>query len=577
MSKQCNEMEIDDFVRRFSMRSKSLMWLLGAGASASAGVPTANDLIWEFKQQLYVSQKRVSPHAVSDLSNETIRAMIQAHIDGSGRFPQQGAPDEYASLFEAAYPSETDRRTYIDAKIKGGRPSYGHYALATLMRAQLLRIVWTTNFDTLVADACAKVFNTTAALTSIDLDAPAIAEELIKEERWPVEIKLHGDFRSRRLKNTEDELRHQDSKLRQTLIDSCHSYGLIVAGYSGRDESIMSSLREVLSTAGAYPAGLFWLHREGGEPLDQVYELVKEATARGIEASLIKIANVDEALRDLMRLQNCADTTALEEFAHERQIVSPAPIPVRGHAWPVVRLNAIPLVKLPTVCRLVVCNVGNAADTRKAIETNGGSAIVTRIRAGVIGFGSNSTLKKAYEQHQITSFDVYAIDRKRLRYDSNERGLLKDALTAALVRERELVAIRHGSASILAPENPQSPEWKALGEAVGGPISGVVKGHTELEWREGIEISLGWANGKLWLLVEPRLVFFGIDEVNKTLAADFAREKTATRYNSRLNTILSFWVERLAGQGEEIRALGDGHDVDAVFQLSSTTAYSWRI
>lgn len=33
------------------MRGGLLMWLLGAGASASAGVPTAWDMIWEFKQQ----------------------------------------------------------------------------------------------------------------------------------------------------------------------------------------------------------------------------------------------------------------------------------------------------------------------------------------------------------------------------------------------------------------------------------------------------------------------------------------------------------------------------------------------
>ncbi len=31
----------DDFARRFSMRAGNLMWLLGAGASAAAGVPTA--------------------------------------------------------------------------------------------------------------------------------------------------------------------------------------------------------------------------------------------------------------------------------------------------------------------------------------------------------------------------------------------------------------------------------------------------------------------------------------------------------------------------------------------------------
>lgn len=48
-----------------------------------------------------------------------------------GRCPPPGAPDEYAALFEAVWPSEADRRTYIDSKIAGGKPSYGHIALAT--------------------------------------------------------------------------------------------------------------------------------------------------------------------------------------------------------------------------------------------------------------------------------------------------------------------------------------------------------------------------------------------------------------------------------------------------------------
>lgn len=44
------------------------------------------------------------------------------------------------------------------------------------------------------------------------LDAPDLAAQRLADERWPVEIKLHGDFRSRRLKNTGDELRHQDKR-----------------------------------------------------------------------------------------------------------------------------------------------------------------------------------------------------------------------------------------------------------------------------------------------------------------------------------------------------------------------------
>ena len=136
------EVDADDFARRFSLRSSNLMWMLGAGSSAPAGIPTAGDMIWDFKQTLFVSQRRVSPKMVADLSSPAIRVQLQAHIDSSGRLPQAGAADEYAALFEAVYPAEADRRIYLESKMRGAKPSYGHLALATFMRAQLTRLVW---------------------------------------------------------------------------------------------------------------------------------------------------------------------------------------------------------------------------------------------------------------------------------------------------------------------------------------------------------------------------------------------------------------------------------------------------
>ena len=212
---RCGEVSLDDFTRRFALRAKSLMWFLGAGASASAGIPTASDLIWEFKQKLFVSQRRVPRQAVEDLGSPAVRDQLQAHIDSLRRLPGRDSPDEYAALFESVYPAESDRSTFLASKIGGASPSYGHVVLGALMRAELTPLVWTTNFDPLVADACARVFGGTGDLTSVDLDRPHLGEEAVSSQRWPVEIKLHGDFRSKRLKNTPDELRQQDARLRQ--------------------------------------------------------------------------------------------------------------------------------------------------------------------------------------------------------------------------------------------------------------------------------------------------------------------------------------------------------------------------
>jgi NAD-dependent SIR2 family protein deacetylase len=570
-----SQIDADDFARRFSLRAKSLMWLLGAGASAAAGIPTASDMIWEFKQQLFISQRRVSSRAVVDLSSPAVRAQLQAHVDSSEKLPPPGAPEEYAALFEAVYPAEADRRAYLDAKMTGAKASYGHLALATLMRAKLTQLVWTTNFDPLIADACAKVYDATGPLTTVGLDAPDLAAQCIAEGRWPLEVKLHGDFRSRRLKNTDDELRHQDARLRQVLVDSCRRFGLVVVGYSGRDDSVMDAIVEALAQPGAFPTGLFWLHRGEEPPLPRVVQLIARAAEASVEAAIVVVENFDEALRDLIRLFKHLDTTVLDSFAVERRRWSGAPRPMGKPGWPVVRLNALPVLQTPTVCRRVICQVGGHTEARDAVERAGVDVLVARTNAGVLAFGADADVRTAFEPHAITHFDLHTIETKRLRYESGERGLLRHALARALARRRGLDVIRRRSTDLLAPADLQGDCWAPLQRLV-HQLSGTVRGHPELRWREGIGARLDWADDRLWLLVEPRVVFDGITDDNKAAAADFARERTVKRYNRLLNDLIAFWATLLAGDGGDLQALGVGDGVDATFRLSSDTGFSRR-
>jgi len=568
------EIAADDFARRFSLRSSNLMWLLGAGSSASAGIPTAGDMIWEFKQTLFVSQRRVSPKMVADLSSPAIRVQLQAHIDSSGRLPPAGAPEEYAALFEAVYPAETDRRIYLESKMRGAKPSYGHLALATLMRAQLSRLVWTTNFDPLVADACAKVYDGTGHLTTVALDAPELAKQCIDEGRWPVEVKLHGDFRSRRLKNTPDELRLQDERLRQVLVESCRRFGLIVAGYSGRDSSVMDGLNQAVQT-GAFPAGLFWLHR-GEEPIaPRVHDLLAKAVSLQVEAALVRIENFDEVMRDLIRLKPGIDTTTLQGFALERRRWSAAPAPAGSLGWPVIRLNALPVVQMPSVCRRVVCTIGGHVEVRTAVEAAGADLLATRTKVGVLGFGTDADFRSTFDRYNVEVFDLHTIETKRLRYESGERGLLREAVTRAITRSRGMIATRHGDTDLLVPADPRSAVWVDLKKQVGA-LTGTVTGTPDLCWSEGVGIRLEWADERLWLLFEPRTVFQGITEQNRFVASDFSRERSVKRYNRQLNDLIAFWAKHIAADGVELRALGIGDGVDAGFRLSADTAFSRR-
>ncbi len=157
------------FLRLFQLRGTQIMWFLGAGASRSAGIKTAGDMIWDFKQRLYRSRRRLPPSAITDIGEPAVHRKLQARFDELGVFPPAGAETEYSAYFEATYHTPRDRHAYLDDLIARGKPSFGHHALALLMAEDLCRIIWTTNFDRTIEDATAERFAGTGRLVIADL------------------------------------------------------------------------------------------------------------------------------------------------------------------------------------------------------------------------------------------------------------------------------------------------------------------------------------------------------------------------------------------------------------------------
>lgn len=439
-------MNVAEFFRVYPVRAPGIQWLLGAGASAGAGIPTAYNLIWQFKRTLFCAAQGVSVHAVPDLGDPAVRARLQHYCDSTGLFPPEDAEDEYAAYFEATYPDDADRRRYLDRTVSGGTPSVGHRALAALMVADKARGVWTTNFDRMVEDAAAAAFGGTGRLVVASLDAPERAMEALNEGRWPLLGKLHGDFQSRRLKNTTAELRTQDEKMRRALVEACKRYGLAVVGYSGRDDSVMGALRDGIDGGQGYPLGLFWFQRSGGSPLPAVKQLIADAVAAGIDAHIVEAETFDELVADLLQQIPDVPAEVAAQLNARANRVSNAPIPAVSRKWPMVRTNALPVIAAPSICRRVKCDIGGTREVLDAVGTAETDVLVGRNQFGVIAFGADADVRKTFEPFGITAFDVHSIEPHRFRYESAEFGIVYAALARAL-------------ANICPPRPGAPPQW----------------------------------------------------------------------------------------------------------------------
>ena len=281
-------------------------------------------------------------------------------------------------------------------------------------------------------------------------------------------------------------------------------------------------------------------------------------------------------MRDLIRLLDEIDTTALDDFAEDRRVWTSAPLPDGSKRWPVIRLNAIPVLNSPSVCRRVICDIGGYADVRAAIAEAKTDIIFARTKSGLLAFGSDDDIRKTLQSSKIDAEDLHTIEAHRLRFESGERGLLREALIRAITRKVDLVAYRKRSSVMLAPANSDDPIWRPLRKLVGN-ICGHIQDNPEIGWKEGVSTRLEWADDRLWLVFDPCTVFEGISADNRSIASDFGRERTVKRYNRQLNDIIAFWAGVLSAGGDEIKAFGTDDGVDAAFQLSKDTAFSRRV
>ena len=79
------------FAERFALNPLGFAWLLGAGASATAGIPTGYQMIQEFRTRLFASETGISLREI-DPADPVWQSRIDLHHERKGVLPPQGRP-----------------------------------------------------------------------------------------------------------------------------------------------------------------------------------------------------------------------------------------------------------------------------------------------------------------------------------------------------------------------------------------------------------------------------------------------------------------------------------------------------
>ncbi len=601
----------DAFARSFGQRTGQLAWLLGAGTSASAGVPTGVDMIADFKTRLFCDHMNLSRQEV-DISDPIWEQRVLSHFDGARGFPPQGDPGEYAVAFDAAYPDARDRRSYIDNAVTKGIPSFGHRVLAGLISSGQIHCLFTTNFDDLIKRATVITDDLLppekrSHLTVSALDSIERGERCISEDDWPLLVKLHGDYQSEHLKNTAQELQVQDERLRRVFVQALTRFGLVVAGYSGRDDSVMDALDEVVAIEGAMPSGLWWVSRPNEQLLPRVQELLQRAGESGIEVRIVDSENFDELAGDIER-QVSMEVPLLEHIreVQPRPIIQPVTLPrVRAATFPALRCSALEVLELPREAREIVLSGSlSTREARKLVKEAEVWATVASRGRTLVAFGADRDLEQAFAS---VGGELGGRVPLNPAQDSIDRGLIYDAFTKAIARRRPLRPVLRGRGHAVVVQPPtdrqadhvvqrHEEQLDGLQQAYGSALVGVAP-EINQPFSEAIRVRLEQWDSRWWFVYEPYtwIDLPRIEDVEsssndlarspsstdpgtspKIIATDWRRERWAQRYNPTWNRIIAAWAEFVAPESETelLTHYFECEGFNGTFRLSWTTAWS---
>lgn len=592
MPRESRTIDQGEFTSIFSARPQNFAWLLGAGASATAGLPTATDVIWDLKRRYYCQEEN-QDISRQDMQNEPVRARIQTFMESSG-FPELWGADEYTAYFEKIFGDDKERqRRYLKAVLSEERVtlSVGNRVFGAMIAAGMCRVTFTTNFDSVVEKAVAEVAG--QSLSAYHLEGSSAANQALNNEEYPLYCKLHGDFRYDSLKNLSADLATQNAALSDCLENAGNRFGFIVAGYSGRDLSVMELLDKVLETNNPFPHGLFWTGLKGSPVRPAVEELLARARARGVNAKYVPIETFDALLLRLWR--NLEDKpTKFDAQVRKLAITHVSiPLPPPGQGKPVLRLNALPLLSTPAQClELSFKTPKDWEYVRRAQVASRGNLILTR-GENILCWGARDQVKAAFGDELLSAVDHDMPDDICSPGNLYIKGFVEEALCRALARNKPLrPRVNKSSALLISNATPDTqtalePLTKIVG-ATTGDVAGLIAPATpeypraeKVTWAESLRISIDFKNGQLWLLLDPD-VWIWPPRARKD-ATGFLDKRRGGRFNKEYNNLLNAWVQVILGLDElnadtTLSAFEGGSSAEnPSFKLTNRTAFARRL
>lgn len=533
------KIDINTFVNSFKVKpNKSMSFLLGAGASVSSGIPSGGQMVWDFKRSLYCTAKNIRTTRYPDMSKENAQKEIQAYFDGQGGFPKLWEPEEYSIYFERCYPLRSSREDYIREKVRDTNPSLGYLCMGELIINGKINLVSTTNFDDLVQAGVHAIKPGLSVKTISSAVSSSVGFSL--NDGFPTIIKLHGDFLYDRLKNTEKELQNLEQEIACIWGKGIEDGGLIVVGYAGNDNSIMTVLEQMIKD-NRLKRGVYWCQPKGIPLSSRANQFMEEACSINEDSVVVDISNFDDLLHRLYLSMNI-ENSYIDGLWKDCDIKSPILYEGIEKHRSVAMTNALQATQYPQKCYVFDTTIKTWKELRNCV--NNTCAAILR-KGKVWALGDKSDLANVFSDKVIGSIEEMDIPMYMMQLeDSDVIGMFYTIIKLNLEKQGLLSygKNKYYDSSIKKYEN----------------------GYTIFE---ALKVSLSFVNNSLFLNLIPTVHVLKTNggEIERFEYQRIVNQKTSILYNSAVDLKIKEWINRISDNGKIMFGLGN-----AILEFSVT-------
>ena len=523
LNKDIPTFEIDTFVRSVGVnRGSPHAIFLGAGASMSSGVPSAESCIWQWKKSIFCTNNPGLEEQVSEISLEAVQDRINRWLQLNGFSPGEGQ-NEYSYFIEKCLPIADDRRRFFEPWIRKSRPHIGYRLLCLLAEAGLFRSIWTTNFDGLVTRAAAD-FDLTPVEVGFDCKERLFRQP---ERNELICVSLHGDYRYDPLKNTSEELQAQEVELKNALVTTLKTHSLIIIGYSGRDPSVMNALRKAILQEDLR-GKIFWCGFSD-EPSSEVAELLTAAIEMNRQAYFVSGVTFDDVMIRLAH--HCLEGSLIDgakrilgDYAdRERMQLNAFSIP-HGDPTTLIKSNAWP-VSCPTeMFEFQLRKWPNEKVWKWLRQKTAGHQVVAVPFKKVLAFGTLDGIRHVFRELIDGEIKRVPIAEQDIRYeDGAVVSLLRQALARAIADKRELCT--DGSRLLWKKEKFKTER----------------EGSVSYDVHHAARLALRRIGEQMYVTIDPTVHFPAENEDNEDAIRNIRMRILGYQHNDKFNAALNDW------------------------------------